>query len=144
MKKTLFSIKNIQINLFKQAVKFGLVGVLNTALTLFIIWLLYSVFKTNYYTANAIGYLAGFTNSFVLNKIWTFESKGNVFTESLLFIFVFFLSYGVQVFVLWFCMSKLNFSVVVSQGIAMCGYTGVNFLGNKFITFGGVNEKAEI
>ena len=128
----------------KQALKFGAVGILNTVLTLFIIWLLYSVFNANYYVANAIGYIAGFTNSFILNKIWTFESKGNVFLESLLFIFVFLISYGVQVVVLWICMSKLNLSVVVSQGIAMCGYTAVNFLGNKFITFGGLNAKAEI
>ncbi len=123
------------VSLVKQAFRFGMVGILNTVLTLFIIWFLYAILHMGYYGANAIGYLAGFINSFYWNKNWTFKSGGRPIPELALFILVFGISYGIQVFVLWFFMDLLNVGIVVSQAISMCAYTAVNFLGNRYLTF---------
>lgn len=123
------------LSLITQAFRFGMVGILNTALTLFIIWFLYAMLHMGYYGANGIGYLAGFLNSFIWNKCWTFRSRGRPVPELLLFIFVFGISYGIQVLVLWIFMDVLGFGIVVSQGISMCAYTVVNFVGNRYLTF---------
>jgi len=125
-----------------EAIRFSAVGVLNTVLTLFLIWLLYSVFGFGYYVANGVGYLVGFVNSFLWNKHWTFKSQGKVWRESLLFTLIFLLSYAIQVLVLWLFMDVSGCSILVSQGISMCAYTCVNFMGNRYVTFGKGMEHA--
>ncbi len=123
--------------IIKQFFKFSFVGVLNTVVTFVFILFFYLVLKVNYFISNVVGYVAGFINSFVFNKIWTFNKKNKegVLKESFLFILVFGISYLVQLFILKVCLSVFLFSLVTSQIIAMFGYTAVNFLGNKFITF---------
>ena len=126
----------VQIRQFLgQALRFGMVGILNTALTLSVIYVLYVFFHANYYIANGIGYVIGFTNSFLWNKFWTFKSSGHPVIEFALFISIFGVAYGVQVLWLWLLMSVAGLSIVVSQGFAMCAYTATSFLGNRFVTF---------
>src|SRR5271170_7557773 len=87
-----------------QFIKFGIVGVSNTLLTLAIYTLLLKVFGVWYLAASAIGFIAGATNGFLLNRRWTFrEHVGDSLTpvrwaivqgcglgvdEALLFVFV--------------------------------------------------------
>ena len=56
-----------------QLVKFGLVGVSNTALTFIVYTLLLKVFGVWYLAASAIGFSVGATNGFLLNRRWTFS-----------------------------------------------------------------------
>ena len=71
--KTLFKFPSL-----KQFIKFSLVGLVNTlidfiiyfALTRLITW-----FADYYLVANAIAFAVAATNSFYLNKYWTFQSK---------------------------------------------------------------------
>jgi putative flippase GtrA len=56
-----------------QLVKFGLVGVSNTALTFIVYTLLLKVFGVWYLLASAIGFSVGATNGFLLNRRWTFS-----------------------------------------------------------------------
>jgi putative flippase GtrA len=56
-----------------QFVKFGIVGVSNTLLTFAIYGLLLKVFGVWYLAASAIGFVAGATNGFLLNRRWTFR-----------------------------------------------------------------------
>jgi putative flippase GtrA len=87
-----------------QFVKFGIVGVSNTLLTFAVYGLLLKVFGVWYLAASAIGFVAGATNGFLLNRRWTFrEHVGDALTpvrwaivqcgglainEGLLFLFV--------------------------------------------------------
>src|SRR4051794_33703615 len=87
-----------------QFVKFGIVGVSNTLLTLAVYTVLLKVFGVWYLAASAIGFVAGATNGFVLNRRWTFRGHvGDALTpvrwavvqgcglgvnEGLLFVFV--------------------------------------------------------
>lgn len=52
--------------------KFGLVGVTNTAFDFAIFVLLLQFFSWGMIAANAAAYLFAVTNSFLLNRIWTF------------------------------------------------------------------------
>src|SRR3982074_1785670 len=56
-----------------QFVKFGIVGVSNTLLTFAVYGLLLKVFGVWYLAASAIGFTAGATNGFLLNRRWTFS-----------------------------------------------------------------------
>jgi putative flippase GtrA len=56
-----------------QFVKFGIVGVSNTVLTLVVYTVLLKVFGVWYLGASAIGFVAGAVNGFLLNRRWTFS-----------------------------------------------------------------------
>jgi putative flippase GtrA len=87
-----------------QFVKFGIVGVSNTLITLAVYTLLLKVFGVWYLAASAIGFLVGAVNGFLLNRRWTFRGHvGDALTpvrwgvvqtcglgvnEALLFVFV--------------------------------------------------------
>jgi putative flippase GtrA len=118
-----------------QAIRFGLVGVLNTGLTLAVIFALMKVLRVHYALSNVIGYLLGFLNSFVLNKKWTFRSKGNVGLEGMLFVAVFGACYLIQLGTLVFMKETMGIKADYAQLLAMPAYTGLNFILNKLITF---------
>jgi putative flippase GtrA len=66
---------------FIQFLKFGVVGVSNTLLTLAVYTLLLKVVGVWYLAASAIGFIAGAVNGFLLNRRWTFrEHVGDAFT----------------------------------------------------------------
>ncbi|MFH1156139.1 MAG: GtrA family protein [Pseudomonadota bacterium] len=115
--------------------RFGIVGLLNTAITLLVIYVLHVWLNAAYLLANAVGFLVGFMNSFVMNRRWTFNSKGNVLQESILFVIIFLISYLIQVATLVVFKDYLQFSTVVSQILGMVSYTLTNFMGNRMVTF---------
>ncbi len=57
-----------------QFVKFGIVGISNTLITLLVYTLLLKVFGVWYIAASAIGFALGATNGFLLNRRWTFRA----------------------------------------------------------------------
>jgi putative flippase GtrA len=87
-----------------QFVKFGIVGVSNTLITLAVYTLLLKVFGVWYLAASAIGFLLGAVNGFLLNRRWTFrghvgdaltpvrwgvvQTCGLAVNEALLYVFV--------------------------------------------------------
>jgi putative flippase GtrA len=56
-----------------QFLKFGTVGVSNTLITFAVYGLLLKVFGVWYLAASAVGFIAGATNGFLLNRRWTFR-----------------------------------------------------------------------
>jgi len=67
--------------LFVQFMKFALVGVSNTLITLLVYTFLLKVVGMWYLAASAIGFIAGATNGFLLNRRWTFrEHVGDALT----------------------------------------------------------------
>ncbi|HPO50009.1 MAG TPA: GtrA family protein [Spirochaetota bacterium] len=137
MLKKILKIKENILNpkTFFQAFKFGLVGVLNTAVCFVVIFFCLKILKFTYVVSNVLGYMFGFINSFVFNKIWTFKSRKNPLKESLFFILVFIISYLIQLGFLVFFKKVCGFGVEISQIISMVIYTFFGFIGNKLITF---------
>ncbi|RRD25669.1 GtrA family protein [Brucellaceae bacterium VT-16-1752] len=58
-----------------QALRFGLVGLTNTCIGLFIIYATIYFFGFGPLTANAFGYAIGLMVSFIANRIWTFRDN---------------------------------------------------------------------
>src|ERR1700678_614596 len=56
-----------------QFVKFGIVGISNTLLTLVVYTVLLKGFGVWYLAASAIGFVVGAINGFLLNRRWTFR-----------------------------------------------------------------------
>lgn len=131
-----------------QFVKYSLVGVLNTLLTLGLIFLCKSVIGLDQMLSNAIGYVAGFINSFLWNKKWVFRSKKGYAKEAAKFFIGFLVCYGVQFVTVWalsyhsplegFEVNILGF-VLSGYGVAtLIGnvvYTLANFVYNRMVTF---------
>jgi putative flippase GtrA len=117
-----------------ESIRFVVVGVMNTAITLGLIYGITAA-GLSYLIANAVGYLAGFVNSFVMNRQWTFRSSGHPGKQAVLFSLVFALSYGIQFVALLVQTEWLDVPVWLAQAVSMVLYTAVNFLLNKIVTF---------
>lgn len=118
-----------------QFVKFGIVGVSNTALAFGIYTLLLKGFGVWYLAASAIGFVVGAINGFLLNRRWTFaghvgdsltpvrwgvvQGCGLALNEGLLFLFV----------------DGAGVEKLLSQALATGVVTVITFLVNRAWTF---------
>ena len=120
---------------YQQVLKFGLVGLANTGFTFGLIFLLEKVMGLSYLIVNPISYLLPTISSFYLNKKWTFKSEGEVKKEGFLFFTVIGVAWLIQYGLIYLLVDKFKMNPLVAQGIGMVMFTGMNFLGQKFITF---------
>jgi putative flippase GtrA len=118
-----------------QFVKFGIVGVSNTLLTFAVYTVLLKGFGVWYLAASAIGFVAGATNGFLLNRRWTFRGHvgdaltpvrwaivqgcGLVVNEGLLFVLV----------------HEARLDELLGQAFATAVVTVVTFFANRAWTF---------
>jgi putative flippase GtrA len=138
-----------------QFVKYGMVGVLNTLITLFAIYVCKSIIGINPFVSNAIGYILGVLNSFIWNKTWVFHAKGHVSSEAVKFFVGFGVCYLIQLFVVWaltvhsplkdaqwdiysFTLSGYGVATIIGSVV----YTVANFIFNRLITFKTRNKTA--
>jgi len=122
-------------NPFSQFLKFSFVGVINTIITLLAIWVMVHVFLASQYVANITGYVLGVANSYIMNKLWTFNDKSKTATTFVKFIIVFGITYIIQFSVLSLLLNFTAIDAFVCQIIAMVVYTVLNFSINKKFTF---------
>jgi len=121
---------------FLEVIKFGFVGILNTLISLAVIYILMNLVGLDYRVSNISGYVAGLINSFFWNRNWTFKDKeGNPAKQAVNFIIVFLISYGIQFLALILLVDHFHIHENWAQPGAMIVYTGINYLLNKFITF---------
>jgi len=118
----------------KEFGRFLIVGLSNTGLTLLIIFVLLWI-GTSLFTANIIGYGAGFINSFIWNRRWTFRSTGSLWRGSGNYSAVWVACYLLQLGALILSSQWLGLSDTISTLIAMVFFTGPNYLGNRLFTF---------
>ena len=126
---------NKQKEFLYQAIKFGIVGVFNTLLTLLIIWICLRLFHWSDNVSNVVGYAFGVINSFIWNKKWTFSYKGKLSTSFIKFVIVFLVSYLIQFCVLQILLKYLNTDSYYCHLLSMVVYTLINFVLNKIFTF---------
>ena len=131
-----------------QFMRYVCVGIMNTCITLVVIFSCKSVLGVNPWVSNALGYVAGFLNSFIWNKLWVFHSKNNALREGIKFIGGFMLCYGLQLLVTWLLTThtplaswQLDIAGFTLSGyglstlLGMCFYTLSNFVYNRVVTF---------
>ncbi len=80
--------------------KYNLIGILNTLITLFTVWLLFEIFHWNLELSNFLGFVAGGINSYIMNRRWNFKSHAPKLREIFRFAVVFLCAYLVNLFVL--------------------------------------------
>jgi putative flippase GtrA len=118
----------------KLFLKFGVVGVFNTIITI-MSYMLFVSLEMNYIVANIIAYSLGVLNSFYWNRKWVFNVKSNQLNIFWKFIIVNLITLGLNTLSLFILVSSLEinpiFGQVISTGIGMV----VNFLLNKKWTF---------
>ena len=120
----------------KQAIKYGVVGVINTLITAVVIWIMMKLLGCSDVVSNVVGYIAGVLNSFIWNKKWTFKSTEKWIGSAIRFGVVFGICYLLQLGLFVFVLNPyLAIDPYYNQLIAMAFYTAINFVMNKFYTF---------
>lgn len=88
--------------------KYNLIGILNTLISLLVVWILYQIFSLNLVLSNFLGFIAGAINSYLCNRIWNFKSQNKKRTEVIRFVIVFLIAYLVNLLVLKLCDNLLS------------------------------------
>ncbi len=143
--------KNINphhIETLRQFGRYAVVGVINTLLTLIVILVFKGILHFNPWISNAAGYVAGFINSFVMNKMWVFRSQNSAVREAMKFCGGFLVCYGLQLLLTWLLtehtaigdisLSLPGFTLsgyAIATFIGMAAYTLFNFVWNRLVTF---------
>lgn len=123
------------MNVIIQFGRFGLVGLLNTFITLLVIAVL-TWLGASPFVANAVGFAAGLVNSYLGNMKWTFKSDSSWGT-SVRFIIAFAICYTINVAILHASLPLERINVLVPQLMAMASYTLSFFLLSKIWVFRG-------
>lgn len=118
-----------------EGIKFAAVGVINTIIGAGLFSLFFYILKIHYLPANIISTVIALTNSYFMNKYWTFRKKSFKKSEILFFILIFFSAFGIQNASLILLNEKAGMSGILPYLIASVLYTVTGFFGNKFITF---------
>ena len=134
-----------------QLLKYGVIGVLNTLITLVVFYLLNTKMGLAYGISNVVGYIFGVINSFLWNRNWVFKTKNDFKRELFLFVCGFLLCLALQLCVSWilleglgwknlpdniipfFPMQKAGQNIVMV--VAMVAYTLANYAYNRTVTF---------
>lgn len=125
-----------QTMMFRQFIKFSAVGVINTLVTLFTIFVCKSLLGVNPYVSNAIGYGVGLINSFVWNRRWVFDAASDGARRQIVFFLVgFAVCYVLQLIVVRSLMfTSLADVEVLIFGFTLSGYGIATIIGNVVYT----------
>lgn len=120
----------------RQLIKYGLVGVMNTAVD-FLIYQLLTFLGVNYAIAQCVSYSCGIFNSYLFNSRWTFkETARHERREFISFAAVNILSLGISVALLKVCYDVLGIqSDLISKAIVTPIVMVINFIGTKLLVF---------
>lgn len=119
---------------YRQIVKFGIVGLANTAIAFGLLFL-FEGMGLSYQIANPLAYFLSTLNSFYLNKRWTFKSEGKAHKEGFTFFAVIAGAWFIQYCLLYYLVEVMHMNDKIAQAIGMVVFTGLNFVGQKLITF---------
>jgi putative flippase GtrA len=121
--------------LVRQAVRFGAVGLINTAVGLVLIYSAMYFFGLGPGVANAIGYGFGLIISFGLNRIWTFEEKrpARIFLGR--YILVAGVAYLCNMCAVLAGVSVFHINPYLIQLLGISLYTVLMFFGCKWLVF---------
>lgn len=118
--------------------RFAIVGCTNTAVDFGVFTLLRAVFDLNYLLCQTVAYIAGILNSFVLNKVWTFESKtSNLHTSLQLgrFIIVNIVSLSASLLGLKLLSGELHINVYLAKAAVTVLTQAINYSGYRWWVF---------
>ncbi len=140
-----------------QLMKYGVIGVSNTLITLVVFYVMNTLMGLPYGLSNITGYVLGVVNSFVWNRRWVFKTDGKLMREAGLFVCGFLLCMALQGIVSWILLEPCNMKNMaeipwlpmkntgenIVMVIAMVAYTLANYVYNRLVTFKTKEETHE-
>ncbi len=118
-----------------EPVRFVMVGFVNTAVGLGVIYLTKLLLGFGDVVANATGYACGLTVSYALNSTWTFGYRGRNVTAACKFVLAFAISYAANLSTVWFLIERASVNSYVAQALGIVPYTACFYLLSKFLVF---------
>jgi len=118
-----------------QFVKFGIVGISNTLITFAVYTILLKVFGMWYLAASAIGFIAGATNGFLLNRRWTFRGHVGDALTPVRWAVVQTCGLGINLGLLFVLVHEAHIDELVAQVMATAVVTLLTFFANRAWTF---------
>ena len=118
-----------------QFVKFGIVGVSNTALTFIVYTLLLKAFGVFYLAASAVGFIVGATNGFLLNRRWTFREHVGDSLTPVRWAVVQGCGLGIDEGLLFLLVDTGHLDKLLAQALATIVVTVTTFFANRAWTF---------
>lgn len=122
-------------SLLRQGLRFGTVGLLNTASGLATIFALMFFAGANAIVANVVGYAVGFASGYILNRHWTFSSAGQTDGQLLRYVAVAFIAYMMNLGAVVGVALYLSFDPYLAQLAGVSVYAGVMFVGCRYFVF---------
>ncbi|WP_342719404.1 GtrA family protein [Bacillus paramycoides] len=123
----------------KKFLKFSLIGILNTLITM-ISYITLVKFGINYLIANCLAYLIGIINSYYWNKNWVFEFKNKEISLFLKFLTVNLIVLIFNTITLFISVDKLFINKFISQLFSISVGMIMNFFLHKLWTFNKQNH----
>jgi len=130
--------KSSNVNYLREiltAARFGLVGLLSTAVHIAIVWLLLALANMTPMLANTLAFLTAFCISFTGNYLWTFRSPGSPRRAIFRFFIIAVSAFVVNTLVLAFLVHKSWFSPVVSAVLSASLVPGISFFASRLWGF---------
>ena len=120
-----------------QFIKFALVGVINTLVNLAVLYILTDIFGIYYLISAIFAFLIAVTNSFILNKLWTFKESISYKTSSryIKFVLISVIALVINLITLYILVEYYAIWYIYAQIIGVCSNLIINFFGNKLWTF---------
>ena len=121
--------------------KFILVGVVNTLVGTAVMFFCFNVLAWSYWVSSALNYMVGSIVSYLLNKRYTFQQKGNDWHTVWKFIVnvsvCYVLTYGLaKPFVAWLLSGvTTNIQGNAALFVGMVLFVGFNYIGQRFWAF---------
>ncbi len=118
--------------------RFAVVGILNTGVDFAVFSILKGLFGVHYGISQVAGYSAGILNSFVINKLWTFEIHGvdkKTPLEFARFLVVNAVSLGVSLLGLDLLGTGSGMNIYLAKAIVTVIAQVINFAGYRFWVF---------
>lgn len=121
---------------YRQVVKFGLVGALNTGVDLGFYLIFNRLLHIYYLTSKVLSFAIAASNSYILNKTWTFRNKDKNYAKQFLqFLVVSSVGLALNATMMYLLVSIVHLSDMISFFLAVLTVMTWNFFANKYWTF---------
>jgi putative flippase GtrA len=133
---------------YKSLLRFGIVGCINTGVDFGVFTILISLLGLKHYLiCQVAGFSMGIINSFVLNKLWTFENKRSGISTSaqfIKFVGVNLVSLGFSLFGLKILSGNRGVNIYIAKVIVTLFTQVINYFGYKLWVFNNRLQKGKV
>jgi len=122
--------------MLRQFIKFGIVGVINTVLDYMLFATFFYLLDIHYLWANAMSFSIAVTNSYVLNRRWTFRSDNPRWQkEAIKFLIINIIGLGISELILFIFVEHFQVHQLLAKVGAIVVVLFWNFTGTRLWAF---------